>query len=175
MHCTNTDHSGDQTGECGNEDFDVTVSAMLTADLSGEDTDHTIELDGFSHEDVTLVCKKCGNEMVGTDAAKAATVLMLKLEKRFGATLGAFSSYEFEDGTVIEPEQLQVDELKDVAAGPVYQQAVKDQARYEQWVAAQEARVQSGEINEMDLRVMRTPWLTGIAERHAALLAELRA
>ncbi|MFJ5724773.1 hypothetical protein [Streptomyces sp. NPDC093149] len=64
---------------------------------------------------------------------------------------------------------------RDVTAGPAYQNAVKQRARYEQWMASHQARVGSGEIHEMDLRVMRRPWHMDIAEHYAALLDELAA
>lgn len=175
MHCTNFDHDGAEVGECGNEDFDVTVTAMLTADLSGDETDYTLDLDGFSHEDITLTCKKCGAQVDDEDAAKAATVLILKLEKRFGASMAPFSSYTFEDGTVIHPEQLKVNVLKDVAAGLAYQEAVKHQERYRSWRAVQDRRVEAGEINVADLSVMELPWMQAMFKHHGALLHELSA
>ncbi|MFE4335398.1 hypothetical protein ACFRQM_40135 [Streptomyces sp. NPDC056831] len=173
MHCTHTDLSGGILSECGTAEFALAVSAMLTVDLSGEEQDHTVDLGGLAHEDIDLVCKKCGNPLEGPEFAKAVTLLILKLEKRLGAGLGPFSSYTFKDGTVIHPEQLQVTPLRDVTAGPAYQNAVKQRARYEQWLAGQQARVNSGEIHEMDLRVMRRRWHMSIAEHYAALLDEL--
>ncbi|MFD4949550.1 hypothetical protein ACFWNT_45490 [Streptomyces sp. NPDC058409] len=173
MHWYHTDLSGDTLSECGTAEFDLTVSAMLTVDLSGEEQDHTVDLDGLAHEDIDLVCKKCDNPLEGPEIAKAVTLLILKLEKRLGAGLGPFSSYTFEDGTVIHPEQLQVTPLRDVTAGPAYQNAVTQRARYEQWMSGQQTRVKSGEIHEMDLRVMCRPWHMSIARHYVALLDEL--
>ncbi|MGW3153790.1 hypothetical protein [Streptomyces sp. NPDC001089] len=175
MHCTHFDHSGPQLGDCGNGDFDVHVTAMLTADLSGEESDHTLDLDGFSHEDIQVTCKKCGGTLGGAAAAKAVTVLVLKLEKRHGASLGPFSSYTFEDGTTVDPDSLKVDALQDVAAGPAYQAARKYHEQYRTWQAQQQKRIARGEIDERDLHTMSIPWQAS-SERHLAdLLAELAA
>ncbi|NIY68112.1 hypothetical protein [Streptomyces malaysiensis] len=173
MFCTHIDLSGNEPADCGNEDFDLTVSAMLTVDLSGTEEDRNIELDGLGHEDITLICKKCGNPLDDADAVKTATVLILKLEKRFGVTLKPFSSYTFEDGTVVRPEQLQVTPLQDVTVGAAYQEAVKYQAQYRAWKAAQLDRIEAGEIDVLDLNVMETPWRQAIVKRHIALLEEL--
>ncbi|MET9656393.1 MULTISPECIES: hypothetical protein [unclassified Streptomyces] len=173
MHCTHTDLSGSTRSKCGTAEFALTVSAMLTVDLSGEEQDHTVDLDGLAHEDIDLVCKKCGNPLEGPEFVKVVTLLILKLEKRLGAGMAPFSSYTFNDGTVIHPDQLQVTPLRDVTAGPAYQNAVKQRARYEQWLARQQTRVNSGEIHEMDLRVMCRRWHRSIAGHHVALLDEL--
>ncbi|MFC9755145.1 hypothetical protein [Streptomyces sp. NPDC056921] len=173
MHCTHTDLSGDIHSKCGTTELAVTISAMLTLDLSGEEQGHTVDLDGLAHEDIDLVCEKCGNPLGGADLAKTVTLLILKLEKRLGVGLGLFSSYTFKDGTVIHPEQLQVTPLRDVTAGPAYRNAVKQRARYEKWMAGQQARVNSGEIHEMDLRAMCRPWHMSIARHYVALLDEL--
>lgn len=118
MHCTHTDLSGSTRSKCGTAEFALTVSAMLTVDLSGEEQDHTVDLDGLAHEDIDLVCKKCGNPLEGPEFVKVVTLLILKLEKRLGAGMAPFSSYTFNDGTVIHPDQLQVTPLRDVTMRP---------------------------------------------------------
>ncbi|MFF1693061.1 hypothetical protein ACFVXC_05465 [Streptomyces sp. NPDC058257] len=106
MQCTHIDLSGDTPTDCGNEDFEVQTSVMLTIDLSGEAEDHTIELDGLSQEDIEIVCKKCEKKVEGVEFDKALTVLILKLEKRLGATMQPLNAYIFEDGTEIRPEDV---------------------------------------------------------------------
>ena len=107
MRCTNFDFSGDEVGECGNEDFDVVVKAWLSLDASGGPEDSTLDLDGLSHEEPHVACKKCHQPVeVTTEMSKAIVIGLLKLEKRLDVSLVPFSSYVFEDGTAITPESI---------------------------------------------------------------------
>ncbi|MFE7114941.1 hypothetical protein ACFU99_05885 [Streptomyces sp. NPDC057654] len=176
MHCTHIDASGEVLTDCGNEDFDVMVTAMLTADLSGEPEDHTVDLDGFSHEDIELRCKKCGEVLTGADADKAATVLVLKLEKRLGARLAAsFTSYSFDDGTTVDHHRLKVTPLRDVTAGPAFQKAIAYREQYRRYLAQLVKRVEAADIDHRDIDVMLTTWRRDVEEHFDALLNELTA
>ncbi|MFD9815201.1 hypothetical protein [Streptomyces sp. NPDC059080] len=107
MKCTHIELSGATLTDCGNEDFDVSVRAMLSVDLSGEPEDHSVELDGLSREDISILCKKCGQVIEGcVEFDQALTALVLKLEKRLGATMQHSSPYGFEGGTETRPEEM---------------------------------------------------------------------
>ncbi|MFJ5725809.1 hypothetical protein [Streptomyces sp. NPDC093149] len=69
MRCTHTDLPGDILSECGTAEFDLTVSAMLTGDLSGDEQDNIVDPGGLAHEGIDLVCKKYGNPLEGPEFA----------------------------------------------------------------------------------------------------------
>ncbi|MEV7902093.1 hypothetical protein [Streptomyces anulatus] len=107
MKCPSITWNGTGMTECGHESFDLTLPAMLSLDFSGEPDGHRIEVDGFQDDTAfSLTCKECGAQVENTvETDKAVTRLVIKLHKQLGAKL-LFSSYTFEDGTTINPEDI---------------------------------------------------------------------
>ncbi|MFE4527179.1 hypothetical protein ACFRMO_08265 [Streptomyces anulatus] len=107
MKCTSTTWDGASLIECGHESFDLTLPAMLSLDLSGEPEAHRIEVDGFQDDTAfSLTCKSCSAQVENTvETDKTITRLVIKLHKQLGAKL-LFSTYTFEDGTTINPEDI---------------------------------------------------------------------
>ena len=172
MHCTNIT----KACPCGSTSFDLATIVMLTLDVSADPKDATADFDGFHKDpnDIVLTCRDCGENAVVSDARHRATVIaLIRQEKRLGARLPDFSSYTFEDGTVIVPDEIEQSPLRDVNAGTAYQEAVKHREKYRAWKDEQTRRIEVGEIDVPDLHVMQIPWEQAAVKHLAALLHEL--
>lgn len=94
MHHARPDQPSSAAEGCGHQEFELSTRAMLSVDLSGAPSEHTIWLDGLDNDTTSLTCKKCHRRAQpdkGTD--NSVTDLLVALELKLGVALPDVPSY----------------------------------------------------------------------------------
>ncbi|WP_406362358.1 hypothetical protein [Streptomyces sp. NBC_01579] len=97
------------TDDCESTEFDMAATAFMSLSTGDTPQEATGDLDGVSHEEVEITCKDCGTQIETTTAFDiAALVAIVRVTKELKLPLPLLSSYTFEDGTVIDPDNITV-------------------------------------------------------------------
>ncbi|MFF4699885.1 hypothetical protein [Streptomyces chattanoogensis] len=92
---------------CESTDFEMSTTAYLTFKPDGNPLEAHGDLTGLSADGAVVCCVECGHEVEDTTSLAAAKfVALVRVHMRHNVPLPLLGAYQFEDGRVIDPVEI---------------------------------------------------------------------